>query len=218
MRFWGKVTKTDVCWLYHSTVSSRYGRFWIGSASINAHRVAKLWESKTSHLNHIACHLCPNRNCVLPNHIYWGTPASNAADRITDETSRPQSHQGEFHPLAKLTKPQVEKIYLMVQRGGISAQFIASMFCVTASAVQRIISGSVWSHVTSHLPPMTLTRAQRGHCRGEAHHSARLTTDDAMAIKQRLARGDKFTEIAFDYGVSKAAVQDIKHGRAWAHA
>ena len=50
--------------------------------------------------------------------------------------------------------------------------------------------------------------------RGEQHGSAKLTRDQALAIKS--AAGKQW-DIAHAFGVSQATVQRIKAGRQWAH-
>lgn len=52
---------------------------------------------------------------------------------------------------------------------------------------------------------------------GSAHPSAILTEDDVMAIKLSLACGNRVSEVASDYGVSKYVISDIKRGKTWRH-
>lgn len=43
----------------------------------------------------------------------------------------------------------------------------------------------------------------------------RLTSADAHAIRDRLARGDRVTDVAADYGIARCHVSNIKAGRKW---
>lgn len=51
--------------------------------------------------------------------------------------------------------------------------------------------------------------------RGEAHHQAKLTTDDVRTIRALLAARHTKTSIAARFGVSRMAVQRIATGRTW---
>lgn len=57
----------------------------------------------------------------------------------------------------------------------------------------------------------------RAHARGERNGSAKLTADGVRAIKASLSNGEACAQIAARYGVSDAAVRDIKRGRNWRH-
>jgi len=51
-------------------------------------------------------------------------------------------------------------------------------------------------------------------CRGERHHSSKLTEDDIMDIRKLL--GVKLhREIADMYGVSRGAISKIARGESW---
>jgi hypothetical protein len=50
---------------------------------------------------------------------------------------------------------------------------------------------------------------------GEKHWKNRLSTNDAVAIKGMLKRGDSHAVIAARFGVSTGAVNGIKAGRSW---
>jgi transcriptional regulator with XRE-family HTH domain len=46
----------------------------------------------------------------------------------------------------------------------------------------------------------------------------KLTADDAVSIRQRLASGESGAALAREYGVSKAHISDIKHYKCWPDA
>lgn len=52
---------------------------------------------------------------------------------------------------------------------------------------------------------------------GMRHTSAKLTDEDVREIKRRLATGESRSSIARDFPVCRKVVQNIEHGRAWAH-
>jgi len=50
---------------------------------------------------------------------------------------------------------------------------------------------------------------------GERNGRAKLTGADVQAIRARLAGGEGHGTIARDFGVTRAAVSDIKTGKRW---
>lgn len=52
---------------------------------------------------------------------------------------------------------------------------------------------------------------------GEENASARLTTEQALAIRRTAATGASFTSIGRDFGVSRVTVAKIAKGHAWSH-
>ena len=53
--------------------------------------------------------------------------------------------------------------------------------------------------------------------KGEKHGRAKLTEDDVVEIKMRLAAGESRGQIARDFGVDTAAVRFIDVGEHWKH-
>lgn len=54
-------------------------------------------------------------------------------------------------------------------------------------------------------------------CRGERARSAVLKEDDVRVIRKRLAEGDRGTDIANDYGVTRSLISKINVGKYWKH-
>lgn len=53
--------------------------------------------------------------------------------------------------------------------------------------------------------------------RGEASGGAKLTTDGVIDIRRRVANGERQTDIASEYGVSKVAICQVVGRSRWAH-
>lgn len=54
-------------------------------------------------------------------------------------------------------------------------------------------------------------------CVGSRKSDAILTESDVPVIRERMQSGERVADIARDYGVSKAAIYNIKSGRSWSH-
>jgi hypothetical protein len=52
---------------------------------------------------------------------------------------------------------------------------------------------------------------------GENHHSAKLTRNDVVIIRDRLAKGDSPEKIASNYGVKGSTIRNINRFRTWNH-
>ena len=77
-RFWSKVNKTDSCWLWTSTLSSKnYGQFKLDGKMQYAHRVAYKMLVGPIPKGLTIDHLCRVRNCVNPKHLEPVTQREN---------------------------------------------------------------------------------------------------------------------------------------------
>lgn len=53
--------------------------------------------------------------------------------------------------------------------------------------------------------------------KGDGSIASKLTSDDVREIKQRIRNGERVSDIANEYPVSKSALFEIKAGRSWGH-
>jgi hypothetical protein len=97
-RFWTKVNKTDNCWLWTGSTTSKdrsvvYGRFQYATRTTRAaHRVA--WELTRGPIpgDLLVLHRCDVGLCVNPDHLFLGTTLDNVLDK--ERKGRSNHHRG----------------------------------------------------------------------------------------------------------------------------
>lgn len=70
-----------------------------------------------------------------------------------------------------------------------------------------------WSENTQHATELGLMPDNRG----SRSYRSILTEEDIPIIRERLSNGDTSSSIGQDYGVSSAAIFDIKRKKSWKH-
>ena len=84
-----KVGKTDSCWEWTGAqFANGYGAFQVNGKTVRAHRFA--WELAHGPIPEgiRVLHHCDNRLCCRPDHLFLGTDADNAADKIAKGRDR----------------------------------------------------------------------------------------------------------------------------------
>lgn len=144
-RFWAKVDKTHGCWNWTaSTREGGYGRFGIGAhGGILAHRYSYILHNGEIPDGLCVLHHCDNPSCVRPDHLFLGTKADNARDKVSKGR---QSHpRGELNPKSKLSEAAVRVIKKLL--GRIPQLELAQSFNVSQQTINNIAKGRRWSHL-----------------------------------------------------------------------
>jgi hypothetical protein len=147
------------CWLWlHGTNAAGYGVIRVGGGrQILAHRAAYGMFIGSIPPNLQICHKCDVPCCVNPAHLYAGTAADNAADKVR----RGRQRHGPFpeitgskHGNAKLTEEIVIEARRRVRLGEF-AYNLAGEYGVSRSVMYRAVTGNTWRHVplTGDCPP-----------------------------------------------------------------
>lgn len=103
-------------------------------------------------------------------------------------------------------------------------RLVAAAFCEGYSLGLSVnhIDGDKTNNHPRNLEWVTLERNtaaawETGQCTPEAH-ATKLSADQASAIKARLQNGERPSQIAEDFGVSRSLVYRISQGNRWASA
>lgn len=89
-----------------------------------------------------ACHENGARADNRITNLYWGTPATNQADRVRHGTD----HRGEKHYKAKLDRQKVVVIRRLAAEGR-SMTVIARQYGVSDATISNVVKRQTWAHV-----------------------------------------------------------------------
>lgn len=147
-RFWERVDIRfeNECWNWTGAVSDTgYGKACIGhQKTMNAHKLAYLLTFGDIPEGLFVCHICDNRACVNPNHLFLGTPKDNIRDMVSKGRGRYISKPGESNPAAKINRGIAEDIRSKYQAGGITMKAIGVQYGITGAQVRHIVRGIHW--------------------------------------------------------------------------
>jgi hypothetical protein len=93
-------------------------------------------------------HICDNPPCVIINHLFLGTISDNSSGMMAK--GRGNGQFGEFHSNTKLTRDQVEAVYL-----GTRLQYeIAASYNISKSTISLIKNGRKWKSLFREIHPL----------------------------------------------------------------
>lgn len=145
-RFWAKVEVIDGCWEWTGYKNNTgYGSFMVEGGAVRlAHRVSYEMHRgaipKTgNHRDTCVLHRCDNRRCVNPDHLFIGTDADNAADKVAK--GRVKRLFGSANGRTKLTKSDV--IAIRAAKGATQRE-IGESFGISHTHVRNILTGKHW--------------------------------------------------------------------------
>ena len=149
-RFWGKVEKTDTCWLWTGARNSNgYGSMQYAGRICGAHRLMLFWTNELSspvyngdRKQGFVLHACDNPQCVNPEHLSVGSAQKNSIDMLArGRASRPAGH---LHPRALFTIEQIKYIRQAVDTGAMRQVELAREFKTSRSVIYEIVHRFVY--------------------------------------------------------------------------
>ncbi|KKL71819.1 hypothetical protein LCGC14_2091100 [marine sediment metagenome] len=144
-RFWKKVDKSDDCWNWQASTRMGYGAFKIDGAVWEAHRLVWLFQHGGIAAGNYVCHICDNRRCVRPDHLFLGTAKDNHADMV--QKGRQIIIRGEEQGNTVLSNAIVREIWRIRRSMGWGSRRIGRVLDVSHAAVEAVLSGRSWKHV-----------------------------------------------------------------------
>jgi hypothetical protein len=130
------------CWLWQGAVrSGGYGVILRGEGDrrgFAAHRAAyELFRGDSGSL--LVCHVCDNRACVNPSHLFLGTVEDNVADMWAKGRARSQQTTAK----RRFTDEEVQDI----RSKRLSQREFCDLYGVDKALVSRIVAKKLYKHV-----------------------------------------------------------------------
>lgn len=145
-RFWPKVAKGDGCWTWIAgTNRAGYGIIKFRGMGFQAHRFSWLVAHGEIPPGLCVLHRCDNPPCVNPAHLFLGTKADNAHDKVLKQ--RQARVAGESNPRAILSEDDVIQLRKITDAGGkmrdLKSAFPSIKQCTLYAAAHR----TNWRHI-----------------------------------------------------------------------
>lgn len=150
-RFWGKVEKTDNCWLWIGALSSNgYGQIrkgGRGSVLIVASRLSLILHGMPPPLDMEVCHSCDTPACVKSTHLFIGTHDENMKDaQAKGRLHGPRWINGKRPGVTKLRDADIPLIFAIRSQGKTYLE-IGEIFNVSAAAIGLVCRRKAWRHI-----------------------------------------------------------------------
>ena len=133
------------CWGWSGYIDpGGYASMWAGEelgrkTKMQAHRISWMLLKGPIPDGMLVCHICDNRSCVNPEHLFLGTDKENAADMVR----KGRGNKGEDINTAKLTADLIPKI----RADGRKYRDIGKEYGVGKSVIFSIKHRLSWKHV-----------------------------------------------------------------------
>ncbi len=123
---------------------SGYGKLMHDLKPYRAHRLSYLVFKGEIPKEKEVCHMCDNKKCINPSHLFLGTHQQNMNDMV--KKGRQNSVRGSQHANSKLNESKVKEIKKLLL-AGVFQRTIAKQFGVHQSIIKEINLNRRWKHV-----------------------------------------------------------------------
>lgn len=202
--FWAKVDKSrgeDACWIWLASTRAGYGRMAVNRRLWCAHRM-----SYVIHIGEISpelhvCHHCDNPPCVNPRHLFLGTDADNAYDRV----KKNRQAKGETAGGAKTTNAVISAV-VSEYKAGARISTLMAKYNLTRRQIQGVTRGLHWQSITAANTPLL-----EHPITGERNHACKLSDEQIDEIKR--AQGNTSVKLlTIRFGVGRSHIYNIWSG------
>lgn len=129
----------DSCWLWKGSVDGKgYGRFWVGTGHVAAHRVVYEYFEGEIPKGLNLLHSCDTPLCVNPKHMTPGTQKENLEDAV----AKGRIATGQRHGSSKLTDQEGRQIHDLANSGLFSNKQVGKWYGIAGSTVSQIKTGA----------------------------------------------------------------------------
>lgn len=157
-RFWRHVIVAGPqdCWLWTgASKGAGYGQFTVDGQTVLATHFS--WELHNCPLpkdGTCVLHRCDVPACVNPDHLWLGSHADNAADKVAKGRVGRTAHNGEDNGQAVLSETDVIEMFERRRRGQTYTE-IGGAFGVAMGTAFDVLSGRTWAWLTGPLGLLT---------------------------------------------------------------
>lgn len=139
------------CWTYKGRLDKDgYGILSVKNYTIQAHRFAYIiYNDANLSSTDLICHICDNRQCINPNHLYLGNFKQNKKDCIN--RNRLNIAIGTQLPQTKLSNDEVVEILIDIYNKYKNIQEICNSYNVDYHVIYNILNGKNFKHITNKL-------------------------------------------------------------------
>ena len=142
------VDRHSGCWIWNNKYHDNGGYGFISviinkkSTYLRAHRLSYMIYYDEIPKGMIICHICDNKLCVNPHHLFAGTHSDNMKDFANKNKIK-----GKKHRSSKISENIVKEILLEYFMEGLSTYKISKSKKVQQTQISRIVRGKHWKDV-----------------------------------------------------------------------
>lgn len=242
-RFFGKVVKTDSCWLWLATTRCGKGEFFVGNKRISAEQYSWFYHHGSIPDGKFVLWSCGNRLCVNPSHLYLGNERDKERERFFGYVNKTETcwewtgalwfGYGIFWTAGGRNdgrKVQAHRFSWELHAGEIPEEMNVLHHCDNRRCVRpdHLFLGTHDDNMKDKVAKGRSACAANGNhgtitkphriARGTRNGNAKLTDDDIRSIRENYGKSGNSSYVLADrYGVSKTMILNIVNNKVWRH-
>lgn len=130
--------ENNECWEWQRSTTGGYGNIRYHGKTVGTHRLMMhIVNGFDLSDKRLVLHICNNRSCINPKHLYIGTHSDNNRDTVRSGKNPMSGRFGTKHPSCKYSIEQIQSVFEMI-RQGLSHREIANQVGMTISYVSSL--------------------------------------------------------------------------------